>query len=307
MKLSKIVKTFLPVFWMGLIFFLSNKPYDYYPLEATNTQQILAHIFLYAVLSFLTIFAIMSWDKNWQIKNIILFSIFFSILYGISDEYHQGFVPGRFVSYGDLIFDALGAIMGVLVFYYYLKITKPKLLLHICCIGCGAYIIQELKKNFRITLYFFNPNIFPGEEYKKRLNESKKIADKLKTKLIIGDYDHKNWLKLIQGCENEPERGRRCLICYKTRLEAAAKLAQKLNFDFFSTTLTISPHKDAEAISRISNEISKEYKIKYLDKDFKKHDGFKKSCAYSKELGLYRQEYCGCEFSIGPKRKDYKI
>lgn len=174
---------------------------------------------------------------------------------------------------------------------------KSKLLLHICCAGCGAYISRLLKQNFQVTLYFYNSNIFPKSEHDKRLVETKRIAKEFGLSLIVGGYNHKDWLEKIKGHENDPEKGERCIICYKDRLESTAKIAQKSQFNLFTTTLSISPYKDAKAISQIGNELAVQYNVKFLDKDFKKEDGFKKSVQLSRELGLYRQNYCGCEFS----------
>lgn len=178
---------------------------------------------------------------------------------------------------------------------------KPKLLLHTCCIGCGGGIVKDLEPDFQITLYFYNPNIFPKEEYNIRLEETKKIAQNFGWKIIIEKADHQNWRKLVKNYEQEPERGKRCKICYRERLEKAREKAIKLNFDYFASTLTISPHKDAEAILAIGAELEKQNsKIKFLARDFKKQDGFKRAAELSRELNLYRQSYCGCEFS---KRK----
>ncbi len=123
------------------------------------------------------------------------------------------------------------------------------------------------------------------------------MADEYKIRLLVGEYDHKIWLNRIKGHEQDPERGGRCVICCKDRLEKTARKAKRDNYDYFTTTLTVSPHKDAAAISRLGNELARQYGVKFLDRDFKKKDGFKKSCVLSKELGLYRQNYCGCEFS----------
>ena len=194
--------------------------------------------------------------------------------------------------------------MEIAVVNYYatgllkIMLNTKKLLLHICCIGCGAYISQMLiKQNFKVVLYFYNPNIFPNEEYNIRFNEVRKIAKKFNIKYITEKYDHQDWLKKIKGLEQEPEKGKRCVICYYDRLKKTAQKAKELNFDYFGTTLTVSPHKLADKISEIGNKLEKKYNIKYLDKDFKKKDGFKNACKFSKELNLYRQNYCGCEFS----------
>jgi epoxyqueuosine reductase len=177
------------------------------------------------------------------------------------------------------------------------KIFKPKLLLHICCVGCGVYISGLLKRAYEVRLFFYNPNIWPEEEYKIRLAEAEKIAKQHDLKIIIGEHDHLAWLEAVSGHETDSERGERCLICYKYRLEKTAAMAKEEKCDYFSTTLTMSPHKNAEAINKIGAELSVKYGVNFLIADFKKQDGFKKSSALSRELGLYRQNYCGCEFS----------
>lgn len=175
--------------------------------------------------------------------------------------------------------------------------NKPKLLLHICCVGCGVYTSQVLKQDYGVVLFYFNPNIFPEDEYLKRLAEAEKIAQENCLELIIGDYDHGRWLEAVKNHENDPEKGDRCTICYRYRLEQAALKAKDIKAEYFATTLTTSPHKDAQRISRLGREIFEKTGINFLDRDFKKQDGFKKSTEISKSLGLYRQNYCGCEFS----------
>jgi len=174
---------------------------------------------------------------------------------------------------------------------------KPELLLHICCVGCGVYASQILKRDYEARLFFYNPNIRPEEEYKRRMAEAEKIAEQFNLKLIKGEYEHEKWLEAVRGREADPERGERCLICYKFRLDAAAAMAKKLNCDYLTTTLTASPHKNASAINQLGGQAAAQYGLKFLNRDFKKQDGFKKSTVLSRELGLYRQNYCGCEFS----------
>ncbi|MFH0892675.1 MAG: epoxyqueuosine reductase QueH [Candidatus Falkowbacteria bacterium] len=174
---------------------------------------------------------------------------------------------------------------------------KPELLLHICCIGCGAYVGKMLDEEYSVSLFFYNPNIYPETEYKKRLEEIERTAKHLSLPLFLGAYGHLSWLESIRGHETDKEKGERCLICYRERLRETARMAEEKKFDLFSTTLTISPHKDAKAISEIGSDLSLKYKVTFLDRDFKKQDGFKRSVALSHELGLYRQNYCGCEFS----------
>jgi len=174
---------------------------------------------------------------------------------------------------------------------------KPKLLLHICCAGCGAYVSQKLKDNFDVCLFFYNPNIFPYSEYEQRLEDVRKISERYKIELLVGEYEHKAWLKKIKDYENEPEKGKRCEICYFDRLELTAQTAKSKKFDFFTTTLTVSPHKLANKIIEMGKELSQKYEVEFLPEDFKKKNGFKEASALSKRIGLYRQNYCGCEFS----------
>jgi len=174
-----------------------------------------------------------------------------------------------------------------------------KLLLHICCVGCGVYIAQVLKKEaYQVTLFFYNPNIWPESEHKKRLEEANRIARNLDIKIISINYTHREWLSSVKGLENEPEKGRRCLICYEDRLRKTAEVAKENNFDYFTTTLSTSPHKQSKKIIELGKKIADDYNLNFLDRDFKKQDGFKKSSEMSKKLGLYRQNYCGCEFSL---------
>jgi hypothetical protein len=175
--------------------------------------------------------------------------------------------------------------------------NKSKLLLHICCVGCGVYASQILKQDYEVILFFYNPNIWPEEEYEKRMIEAEKIAEKFKLELVKGNYDHGKWLEAVRGHEADPERGERCLICYGYRLDRAAAMAKKMGCEFLTTTLTTSPHKNADDVNKMGEQAAEKYGIKFLKEDFKKCDGFKKSSALSRELGLYRQNYCGCEFS----------
>ncbi|MDD3284784.1 MAG: epoxyqueuosine reductase QueH [Patescibacteria group bacterium] len=177
-----------------------------------------------------------------------------------------------------------------------------KLLLHVCCAPCSAYVIQQLQKDYDVNLFYFNPNICPESEYEIRKNESQRYAKNLEIEFIENKIDHNIWLKKIEGLENEPERGRRCLVCYKYRLEETAKYAKDNGFDIFTTTLSISPHKSSEIINLVGNEISKQIGVEYLQADWKKDGGFQKSCEISKENKFYRQQYCGCEFSINPAK-----
>ena len=179
-----------------------------------------------------------------------------------------------------------------------------KLLLHACCAPCGAYSTKHLKaEGYDLTLYFYNPNIFPVEEYERRLEELRRFSLQEDIPLIIEKPDFGTWNNLVKGYEFEPERGKRCYICYEMRLNKTAQKAKELGYDYFTTTLSISPHKSYEMISQISKNLEKEYAVAYLDVNLKKKDGYKKSVELSKEYGFYRQDYCGCEFGkMGLKR-----
>ena len=176
---------------------------------------------------------------------------------------------------------------------------KPSLLLHACCAPCSSHTLLYLHERFRITLYFYNPNIAPESEYDFRKSELKRLVSELgfNIPVIDEDYDPKPFYELAQGLENEPERGERCRRCIALRLRAAGKKAAELGQDYFTTTLTISPHKDSSYINRCGGIISGECGVPYLFSDFKKHDGYKHSIELSRQYCLYRQDYCGCVFS----------
>lgn len=181
---------------------------------------------------------------------------------------------------------------------------KPRLLLHICCAPCSTHVIQTLKKDYEVTGYFYNPNIHPKEEYRHRLEEMRGFADRIGLETMDGEYEVKRWFKAVRGHEKDPEGGERCDICYYLRLKKTAKFAKENGFEYFTTTLSISPHKEAKVINSMGDEISKRCGIKFYSADFKKRDGFKKSVELSKEYDLYRQDYCGCIFS--KKERDEK-
>ena len=180
---------------------------------------------------------------------------------------------------------------------------KRKLLLHSCCGPCSSYVITYLKDHFDITVLYYNPNIYPYEEYLKRKEEQIKVITELKKisknniDIMDCDYDNNKYEEKIKGLENEPEKGKRCEICYKIRIEKTANEAKKNNYDYFCTTLSVSPYKNATLINKIGKELEDIYKIKWLYSDFKKNDGYKKSIILSKKYNLYRQNYCGCIYS----------
>ena len=174
---------------------------------------------------------------------------------------------------------------------------KKSILLHSCCGPCSSSVIERLKDYFDITILYYNPNIEPKEEYEKRKKEQLRLLNELNIKYLDIDYLNEEYHNAVKGYENEKENGARCPICYRLRMEKTAKLAKNNNFDYFGTTLTVSPHKPSIIINEIGLDLAKEYHINYLVSDFKKEDGYKRSIELSKEYSLYRQDYCGCLYS----------
>ena len=185
------------------------------------------------------------------------------------------------------------------------KIQKEKekktLLLHSCCAPCSSYVLEYLSKYFEITDLYYNPNIFPEEEYIYRSNELRRLIDempaKIPVKYISCEYTPEDVNEIAKGREKEKEGGERCFLCYRLRLEKTAQIAMENNFDYFTTTLSISPLKNAEKLNEIGREMSEKYGVKYLYSDFKKRNGYKRSVELSKEYELYRQNFCGCVYS----------
>ena len=177
----------------------------------------------------------------------------------------------------------------------------PKLFLHSCCAPCSSYTLEYLNNYFDITVYYFNPNISPKAEFDKRYAEQKRLIEALPSKhpikLVCGEYDYNNFLEIAKGYEDVPEGGERCFRCYRMRLESTAKLAKEQEFDYFCTTLSISPLKNSQKINEIGYEVAEKYGIKWLPSDFKKKEGYKRSIELSREYQLYRQNVCGCIFS----------
>lgn len=177
----------------------------------------------------------------------------------------------------------------------------PTLLLHACCAPCSSYCLEYLSQYFSITVLFYNPNISPAEEYQKRVDEIRRLISELpainKISLIEGRYLPEEFYNAVKGLELEPEGGKRCPVCFELRLREAAVTAKKLGFDYFTTTLSISPLKDAEKLNDIGKMLSDEYGVAYLYSDFKKKNGYKRSIELSREYNLYRQNFCGCVFS----------
>lgn len=181
--------------------------------------------------------------------------------------------------------------------------TRHSLLVHSCCGPCSTAVLERMQEYFDIDILYYNPNLDSKEEFDRRVIEQQKVLDFLNEKYnrnmksIVVPYDHYEFLKIAYGVENEREGGKRCMRCYHLRLLFAAKFAKENGYDYFTTTLSISPHKNSQVLNKIGINVGKRVGVKYLVSDFKKKNGFKRSVELSDELGLYRQDYCGCEFS----------
>lgn len=202
------------------------------------------------------------------------------------------------VNYGKMLDDRLAELEA--------SGEKPALLLHACCAPCSSHTLEYLHSHFRITLYFCNPNIAPEEEFNFRLSELKRLVREmgLDIEVIEEEYDPKPFFELAKGLEELPERGERCQRCIELRLRMAAAKANELGCELFTTTLTISPHKDCQFINECGASIADESGVDYLFSDFKKHEGYKRSIELSRQYGLYRQNYCGCVYSKANSQKD---
>jgi len=179
-----------------------------------------------------------------------------------------------------------------------------KLLLHICCGPCATHVVEFLRQKYNITGYFYNPNIYPEEEYIKRLDAAREVAKRMGIEIIEGEYEPRTFFNAVKGFENEPENGKRCNICYRLRFYGTAQYAADNSFDCIASTLTLGPQKKASIINPIGISEAEKVGLSFIEGDWKKKDGFKRSCELSHEYGIYRQNYCGCLFSMPGKRKE---
>ena len=182
----------------------------------------------------------------------------------------------------------------------------PRLLLHSCCAPCSSYVLEYLSRYFEITVFYYNPNIYPPEEFGKRVEEQKRLIAQLPAEhpisFLDGPYEPERFYEMAKGLEQVPEGGERCFKCYRLRLAETAEMARAGRYDYFTTTLSISPLKNAEKLNEIGGALARDYGVAYLYSDFKKRNGYKRSTELSKEYGLYRQDYCGCVFSMRERR-----
>lgn len=191
--------------------------------------------------------------------------------------------------------------------------NKPRLLLHSCCGPCSTQVIDFLRNYFKITVYYYNPNIEPDLEYEKRkreqirfINEAKKQDESLDLDFLDCGYDNDSFKKISKGLEQEKEGGARCSKCFYLRLKETARKAKELGYDYFGTTLTVSPHKNSQVINRIGENIQEELNMPFIYGDFKKNDGYKKSIEFAKQYDLYRQDYCGCLYGKYEQNRSIK-
>ena len=186
--------------------------------------------------------------------------------------------------------------------------THPRLLLHVCCAPCSSGCLEELCAHFDVTCFYFNPNISPREEFDRRACELERLTREmplgLPPRVEIGSYEPERFEEIARGLEDVPEGGERCFACYRLRLAESAKLAKEKGFDFFASTLSLSPYKNAKKLNEIGRELSAQYGVSWLPNDFKKKNGYKRSIELSKEYDLYRQDYCGCVFSYQERHRE---
>ncbi|NCN25062.1 hypothetical protein COT94_00950 [Candidatus Falkowbacteria bacterium CG10_big_fil_rev_8_21_14_0_10_37_14] len=315
--MHKIYKPFNPLKWIHLliiasallliaVLLLTPLVTTYEPNPPFTWRDKIIHLILFGWLARL----IAGWLKRYtalNYKKIIIWAIVVATSYSWLLEKIQNFIPGRTDSWEDLLAGLLGASLVAAIWYTYKQFrgdkTQPKLLLHMCCGPCGSHLSGQLAKTYDVTLFFHNPNLDSLLEFERRSAEAIKVAKYWGLPAIISDYQHRGWKQKIKGLEQEPEGGARCAVCFAIRLMATAKFAKENSFDAFTTSLSVSPHKKYNYVLVAGQAAAKKYKITFIEQDFKKKDGYKLSIMQAKKLGLYRQDYCGCEFSTLPEKK----
>ena len=280
---------------MGLIFFLSSISSYGNEKELVGADKI-AHFWEFGILGFLFLRA---WSKNHNVSKIWWrVALILGAVYGIGDEIHQIFVPGRDFDLRDWAMDILSAWVGGWFFVKYFLDTRPRLLLHACCANCAAPVIEKLNSAYRLTVIFYNPNISPAREYQKRLADVVKLCRIECLDLIQRPT---KGCRFWRGCTPKTlktaEGGERCQYCFTKRLEDVARQAKAGKYDFWATTLTVGPRKNAKVINQIGRCLGQKYGIMFYEADFKQKGGFARSVLLSKKYGFYRQKYCGCAFS----------
>jgi len=226
-------------------------------------------------------------------KTVFIFYIFAAV-FGLSGLILQS--RGKIIA----LFVLLVLMLLIVIFFsWWEKSHRPKLLFHICCAPCASFSTQTLLlPKYRVTWYFYNPNLSSKEEYNRRLQSARQAAKTIGVKLVIVPYRHDSWREMVRDRERDPERGQRCQLCYRERLQAAFDYAKRNHYHYFSTSLLVSPYKDGESIRKICHDLEEGRGPKFMDEDFQAENGFNNSLNWARERGLYLQRYCGCEFSF---------
>jgi epoxyqueuosine reductase len=296
--MRKRLYLFILICWMAGVFIMLWYPTVYIPetVKKITFYDKAAHIVFFGVMMYLFLAIGIRW-KKFSFFWTAIFSFTIVTLINITGEYVQGFIPGRDPSYLDFLAGLIGTVVMIPLTFMLHHYPKKKILLHVCCAPCTTAVREILETGYELEFYFYNPNIHPEAEYQKRLAEVKKLAALYNIKLKVGNYNYATWRKDIAGYENNVEGGNRCEFCIRHRLKETAIEANRRKTNLFATTLTISPHKNSSMINRIGDKISALSGIAFLAKDFKEDNGWQRSLILTRNLGFYRQKYCGCEFS----------
>jgi predicted adenine nucleotide alpha hydrolase (AANH) superfamily ATPase/VanZ family protein len=296
--MRKRLYLFILICWLAGVFVLLWYPRIPVPHDITKITfyDKYAHLVFFGVTMYLFLAIGIRW-KKFRFFWTALFSFSIVTIINILGEFVQGYIPGRTPDFFDFFAGTIGVICAIPLTYMIFHAPKKKLMLHVCCAPCTTAVREALDAGYKLEFYFFNPNIHPESEYKKRLAEVKKLARTFGIKLHVGKYDYAAWKKAISGYEDELEGGSRCEFCFRYRLHETANKAEDRKIPLFTTTLSVSPHKNTLRINAIGERISRWRGIGFLSEDFKKNNGFQRSLVLSSKFGFYRQKYCGCEFS----------
>ncbi len=302
--MRKRLYLFILICWLAGIFTLMLTPLPPPPeaISRITYYDKAAHLVFFGVLTYLLI-AIGLRLRRFRYSAISIVAVAISCGFALLAEHLQSFIPGREESILDFLAGFLGMLIACLIAYVLHHKPKAKMALHVCCAPCATAVREALDDGYDLEFFFSNSNIYPKNEYLKRLSEVKKMAKRFHIKVREDAYKHKEWKKAVIGRENEAEGGKRCEICFLYRLKKVSDMAKKTGFSIFTTTLSVSPHKKTDIVNRSGKEAGENAGIEFLERDFKDNGGFAKSVKLSKEMGLYRQKYCGCEFSIKKKPK----
>lgn len=302
--MKRLIYSYLSFCWLVSILILLTYPFPYVPHSVSRITfyDKYAHIVFFGVLTYFLIQAAAA--KNRQAFRKVAFFVFCAaVLLNIGAEYAQSYIPSRNPSFLDFLAGIIGTVAAILIVYALNYPPRPRILLQVCCAPCLTYVREALRDKYRITLFFYNPNIYPEEEYLKRRREVRRFALLFGMKFISKASDHEKWKAFAAKYGDEPEGGKRCELCFTERLEETAKAAKEMGFKYFATTLTMGPQKNAAVINDIGRSIGKEYGLKFIEADWKKNGGYGRSLEISRKMGLYRQNFCGCEYSARGRKK----